>query len=231
MTEQEWLNCEDPLDLDPAYWRRQTDRQFWLYYCACFRRIWHLLTDERSRCAVEALERHADGQIAEADLKNFERAAYAAYDEAGWDDLLTVAYDAAGEATLNGPAAGFAALAVTRVFEFVGPEVCISEYFIPGRADALAAKAANPAHSWVERRNQAGLVRHIRGNPFHRRPQPSSWSSPIVKLAEAIYAGEDCSFALHDALLEAGHPELAEHFKDKDHPKGCWVLDLLLGKE
>jgi hypothetical protein len=31
MTEQEWLNCEDPLDLAPAYWRRETSRQFWLY--------------------------------------------------------------------------------------------------------------------------------------------------------------------------------------------------------
>ncbi len=35
-----------------------------------------------------------------------------------------------------------------------------------------------------------------------------------------------------DALLEAGHPELAEHFRDAKewHPKGCWVVDLLLGK-
>jgi hypothetical protein len=44
-----------------------------------------------------------------------------------------------------------------------------------------------------------------------------------------MYAGEDRSFALHDALLEAGHAELADHFRAKDHPKGCWVLDLILG--
>jgi hypothetical protein len=41
---------------------------------------------------------------------------------------------------------------------------------------------------------------------------------------------EDCSFALRDALLECGHVDLAEHFKDQDHPKGCWALDLLLGR-
>jgi len=47
-----------------------------------------------------------------------------------------------------------------------------------------------------------------------------------------MYAGEDCSFALHDALLEAGRPELAEHFaKELWHPKGCSVVDLLLRKE
>jgi hypothetical protein len=53
-----------------------------------------------------------------------------------------------------------------------------------------------------------------------------------VKLAEAMYAGQNCSFALGDALLEAGHPQLAEHFaREKWHPKGCWVVDLLLAKE
>src|SRR5580704_9848070 len=35
-------------------------------------------------------------------------------------------------------------------------------------------------------------------------------------------------FALQDTLLEAGHSDLAEHFRNKDHPKGagwwicCW---------
>jgi len=229
MTEQEWLNCDDPLDLSPAYLpRRETDRQFWLYYCACLRRFWHLLTDERSRRAVEALELYADGRIAAADLEVVERAAGAVYDEAGWDDVLTVAYDEAGGATTNGPAAAFASLAVTRVFELLEMSIC--EYYIPGRADELAAKAANPARRWVERRHQAGLKRHILGNPFRPYPAPPSWSSTVVKLAEAMYAGEDCSFAVHDALLEAGYPELAEHFREKDHPKGCWVVDLVLGK-
>jgi hypothetical protein len=31
-------------------------------------------------------------------------------------------------------------------------------------------------------------------------------------------------------LLEAGHAELAAHFQERDHPKGCWALDLILGK-
>jgi hypothetical protein len=45
------------------------------------------------------------------------------------------------------------------------------------------------------------------------------------------YNGADATFALHDALLEAGHPDLAEHFQAEQwHPKGCWVVDLLLGK-
>jgi hypothetical protein len=36
---------------------------------------------------------------------------------------------------------------------------------------------------------------------------------------------------LDDALTEAGHQELAEHFrKEERHPKGCWILDMILGK-
>jgi hypothetical protein len=217
MTEQEWLACEDPRDLRQAYWRRETDRQFWLYYSACFRRIWHLLTDERSRRAVGALEQYAEGHTTAADLKSFELAAIVAYEEAG----EVLATDSPEE---------LAALAVTRVFEFVGPDVCFSEYFIPGRADELAARAANPARSWEERRHQADLKRHIRGNPFHRYRAPVAWPSSVVQPAAAMYQGQDCSFALRDALLETGHPDLAEHFAEKDHPMGCWAVDTILGK-
>jgi hypothetical protein len=63
------------------------------------------------------------------------------------------------------------------------------------------------------------------GSKHHR-------SSTVTQLAESLYAGEDCAFALHDALLEAGHAELAQHFREeKWHPKGCWALDLILGKK
>jgi hypothetical protein len=78
---------------------------------------------------------------------------------------------------------------------------------------------------------QGGLFRHIMGNPFRPYPAPPSWPSTVVQLAESLYAGQDCAFALHDALLEAGHAELAEHFREeKSHPKGCWAMDVILGK-
>lgn len=41
--------------------------------------------------------------------------------------------------------------------------------------------------------------------------------------------GEPPYFALGDALLDAGMPELAAHFQETEHPTGCWVLDLILG--
>jgi hypothetical protein len=103
----------------------------------------------------------------------------------------------------------------------------------------LRPNAAEVTLAWCHRSNlqrldraaQADALRHVFGNPFRSYPAPEHWPSPVIKLADAMYAGEDCSFALHDALLEAGHPELAEHFtKESLHPKGCWVVDLILGK-
>jgi len=78
---------------------------------------------------------------------------------------------------------------------------------------------------------QAHVVRHLIGNPFRPYPAPPFWPAFVVALADALYNGQSCHDPLHDALLEAGHPELAEHFRDKEHPKGCWALDLILGKK
>lgn len=59
-------------------------------------------------------------------------------------------------------------------------------------------------------------------------PAPPSWPADVIRLAEALYHGADVAFALADALLEAGHPELAKHFRGESwHPKGCWVLDAI----
>jgi hypothetical protein len=63
-TEEEWLECDSPEEmlkfLAPAG-KRMTGRQWRLLTCACCRHIWHLLTDKRSRRAVEMEEWVADG--------------------------------------------------------------------------------------------------------------------------------------------------------------------------
>ena len=54
---------------------------------------------------------------------------------------------------------------------------------------------------------------------------------PSVPTLLRHFDGEDCRFALHDALEEQGQIRLADHFRGGTHPKGCWALDLILGKK
>lgn len=61
-------------------------------------------------------------------------------------------------------------------------------------------------------------------------PPDARWPGSIVRLAEAILAGQDCSFALRDALLEAGHPELAACIGQKGwRRRKPLLLALILG--
>src|SRR5262245_7989473 len=62
MTEAEWLECPGPYLMLEFLRGRISDRKLRLFGCACCRRIWHLLSDQRSRDAVMVAELYADGR-------------------------------------------------------------------------------------------------------------------------------------------------------------------------
>jgi hypothetical protein len=104
----------------------------------------------------------------------------------------------------------------------------------PGVSDCTAAKAA-------ERAAHCCLVREIFGNPFaappHFDPAWLKWQdATVLRIATVIY--EEGAFyrlpLLGDALMDAGCDEEAvlAHCREQEaaHVRGCWVIDLLLGK-
>ncbi len=114
---------------------------------------------------------------------------------------------------------------------------------VPGKAmfmtwyPALLA-SAQPGEQFRER-IQLPFVRDVFGNPFQKVRIDSVWlawnDATVPRIAQAIY--DERAFdrlpILADALEDAGcdNADLLAHCRgDGPHVRGCWVVDLLLGK-
>jgi hypothetical protein len=88
----------------------------------------------------------------------------------------------------------------------------------------------------VSREEQVALLRDV-FEPFFPGPIEPAWrTAEVVRLAEGIY--EERAYErmpiLADALLDAGCADerLLDHCRGEGpHLRGCWVVDLFLGKE
>jgi hypothetical protein len=89
-----------------------------------------------------------------------------------------------------------------------------------------------------EYQRQAGLLRDIFGNLFRSVVFAPVWrTDTAVALARQMYEARDFSAMpiLADALQDAGcdNEDILTHCRDTNqvHVRGCWVCDLVLGKE
>jgi hypothetical protein len=216
MTEHEWLTCTEP-EAMLDFLRSRTDpsdRKLRLFACACCRRIWHRLTDPRSRRAVVIAEQFADQPNEPGSRRALDQAAAAAY---------TVVGDATFSA--NAHAAGLAAHHTSE------PHFRFADFA------AMAARYAAYPGGLMAQSVQCKLLRDIFANPF--RPAAlgaAGLRPPVVTLAKGIY--NDRAFdrlpLLADALEEAGGmaPDLLVHLRQRgSHVRGCWAVDLILGKQ
>lgn len=87
------------------------------------------------------------------------------------------------------------------------------------------------------RQATAAFVRDIIGNPFRPGPFYAGWrTASVVAIARQVYESQDFTTMpiLADALLDAGcdYSDLLAHCREPSpHVRGCWALDLVLGKE
>jgi hypothetical protein len=223
MTEAEWLACTDPEPMLEFLRGKANERKLRLFAVVCCRRVWHLLVDERSREAVNVAERFADGAATDQELEDAKSNA--------WEFSLNVAHDDERFFGLSQNALD-AADAPAWAAEWSADYG--SEY---GGCPLRVVVATQRALGTAEGNAQADLVHCIFGNPF--RPvalDPAGLTPGVVELARTIY--EDRAFdrmpELADALERAGctNTDILAHCRQPgDHVRGCWVVDLILGKE
>lgn len=228
MTEAEWLTTKLPLYMlreYPTTWDQRNVRLFW---CACTCRWWNLLTDERTRQLVEEAERHP-----EADTDWFVRERrFALEGYINWNNRTHsgVRFDSwALDAFLGTPPGSLMNLVGSLAYLAADTAVSVSP-------EPVAQWYARERAETAEKAWQCDLIREIFGNPF-RRVDVSPWLTSDVKLlARGIY--EEKAFdrmpILADALQDAGcdNVNVLDHCRDTgtEHVRGCWVVDLLLGK-
>jgi hypothetical protein len=204
--------------------RRSGRRKFRLLACACCRQVWPLLT-EQDRRAVEAAERSADGLA-------FPGEVVTRTPEGHGDFIRWSAAKAAAAVTLpNAAEAARQALG-----------------FAPGALsrDVLTPWVVNQRR-WAEcEAYQRGLFRDLFGNPFRPVTLDPAWlawhGGAVVKLAQSVYEERELPSGhldaarlavLADMLEEAGcaDADLSGHLRGPGpHVRGCWAVDLVLGK-
>jgi hypothetical protein len=210
MTESLWLRSAQHMRLWQYLGKRLTRRKRLLFGCGCARQTWHLLKKETNRRAVETSERYADGLATRKEMIQAWRA-------------------------LDWEPAAYCEWPITTVSGSVG-------YRAPDEdevRDKHLERFPGQRNERARERDWCAVLRDLFGNPFRPVRLDPAWlaweSGTVPRLAQAIYDGHrfaDMPF-LGDALEEAGcaDEQVLAHCRDKaPHYRGCWVVDLLLGR-
>jgi hypothetical protein len=204
-----------------------SSRKLRLFAAACCQRVQELAGERRdleeAGYYITALEREADGLARPSEWGE----AVARVLSKQWDisdrtlDFLPADFCAFLCAIDNDPPEA-------ALWASVNANIALSDFKQRPEADEVGGSP--------EARVQAPLLRCIFGNPFRPVAVESGWlTSTVAELARGIYADRafDRLAILADALQDAGceHPDILGHCRGGGpHVRGCWVVDLVLGK-
>ncbi len=216
MTEDRWLRCAMPKPLLDFLGVKANARKMRLFACALCRSVWDILLDKRSRTAIRKLEDYAD------DLGN--------------EQLRLDAYNIANAAFLDAP------------YSYNNPNwsaacavVCAASPDTPPNLYGNFESAVNASRGLdgsAIRRLETDTLRELFGNPFRPVAFNPEWlTDTVLMLARQMYKSREFSAMpiLADALQDAGcdNDDVLNHCRDakQTHVRGCWVVDLVLGKK
>lgn len=215
MTEQEWLAAPHPNPMLAFMWMKGDERKPRLLAVACLRRTVALeraITFEESdeqiidlAERIDFAERIADGLSAAPDEREHRLEFRSSILPGSSSPLEWAAHHVAD----------------------------------PSAWEAMSGVVLSLADKWkdAEAAHAAAFVRDIFGNPFRPVAFDPAWrTDTVLALARQMYESREFSAMpiLADALQDAGcdNPDVLNHCRgDGSHVRGCWVVDLVLGKE
>ena len=226
MTADEWETTADLKAMLAVRQVRNRKRPLRLFAVGCCRQLGKWVSDDTLWDALAACERFADGEIKESGL-------------ARW----VAAVNRARAAVQDGP----------RKRDQRSREAALHTIFYTVHNHRCGYTSADgtsnvPLHTLDDHSGFSAkelarlrvlfphLLRDVFGNPFRPVQFAKGWrSESAVSLARTAYDTRDFTLlpVLADALEEAGcdHAEVLSHCRGPGpHVRGCWVVDLVLGK-
>ncbi|HEX4610853.1 MAG TPA: hypothetical protein VH092_21870 [Urbifossiella sp.] len=210
MTEKEWLGATDARRLVGLSAGEVTGRKFRLFMVAWCRHNWDRITLPVVKEAAELAERFADGKASKKQL------------ELLFEECRSILYGTPLRYLLWPDSSQMADC----VDQFCLNDLHYSPYRTDDRGDSYQAAQTV----------KAAFFRDIVGNPFRSVAFPAVWRTDTVgALARQMYESREFSPMpiLADALEDTGcsHESILSHCRgDGPHVRGCWVVDLILGK-
>jgi hypothetical protein len=251
-SEQLWLTFNDLPYLSDIVGEDATPRKKRLFACACVRRAWERLTEDRLRTLVDVFESAADHDNYD-ELQAARRAAQAVVADArsrvskqvwvssslpSWFTLDPDDAEAVTQWEVSRHPDVTRAEAVVRFATYKSKHFARSSLLQLAWPIHLSVFGQTSTEDWNnEAVARCELLRDIFGNPFRPVAFEPAWrTSTAVALARQMYESRDFSAMpiLADALQDAGcdSADILDHCRDPNgtHVRGCRVVDLVLNK-
>ena len=238
MTEAEWLTATNVHVMANELRARDCLRALHYFALHGCRLAWPAVTDERSRAAVEVADMYLIGGAARAEFDTAVRAAHQAHQDARAEREALLADPSEQAAYYADRMRSTSASLATHLVYHAAANGYYDGMFAHIR-DALAFAGIglkSPERTQLIYRMRL-LLREVAGTPFRPVVFSPEWhTDTAVSLARGMYESRDFGAMpiLADALQDVGcdSDDLLTHCRDPKqvHIRGCWVVDLLLGK-
>jgi hypothetical protein len=210
ITESEWLIGTDPMPMLRRIQKGGSARKMRLLAVMPARLRWAEIPEKPFREAIETAERHADGRATDDELAAYREQLYG-YVGSQFPDWISQETNRVVHS-----------LAFTTTYK---PPL---RPLVPGGTWTFCASLVGEA--------LCPIIRDIFGNPFRPVTFSPAWrTDTAVALARQMYDAREFGAMpiLADALQDAGCEDeqiLSHCLSDGAHVRGCWVVDLVLGK-